>query len=215
MATRRVKFVGKTGHKRDNVCNSRLFWPYRGAILEVPEDVAVRLFAHPDVWVEPEDDDEGRPMSETVDYKLSGNLTRDDKIKVVIDIIESEDCLLEVMAHFGIDDDFIPETDGTEGINDIVDSVSGPGLSDVSITELEEETSDPGEESGPAAVVSFSPDPQEAIVQAINMLDRDNKDHFTDTGMPRVEAISGLLGYTITAQQRTVAWDTVQESEGN
>ncbi len=52
MSTRMIKFVGKAPRKRDNVTFSNLVWEEQGAVLPVPEAIAVRLLKHPDVWAD-------------------------------------------------------------------------------------------------------------------------------------------------------------------
>jgi len=226
MATRRVKFIGRTAHKRDNVCQSNLFWKYRGAIQVAPEDIAIRLFTHSDVWVEADDDDNGSPMTKGIKIKLDEGMSRDDRVNLVIKIINDDDCLLEVMSHFGDEsiilsgddavdhqanydrlvkleaDALLPDSDqgaGDDATGDGTDNVKG--LADVG-------------EPGVGDVVAFSPVREDAIIQAIEALDRDNEEHFTKEGIPRVEAIEGLLNYEVSASERTAAWDTIQEGEG-
>ena len=226
MATRRVKFIGRTKAKRDNVCRSNLLWPYRGAIQVAPEDIAIRLFTHPDVWVEADDDDEGLPMDDSNPFEeMKTGMTAQDRINLAIKIIEKDDCLLEVMANFGNslvvdgDDDAVDHQANYERLLkleaeeaadveiDIPDHAQGAG-DDVSGDGLEKADK-------PADVIAFSVVREDAIIEAINALDRDNEAHFTKDCIPRVEAISGLLGYEVAASERTAAWDTIQEGEGS
>lgn len=44
------------------------------------------------------------------------------------------------------------------------------------------------------------------ILAAAEMLDPENSDHFTTTGLPQVKALEALLGYYITAEERDTAW---------
>lgn len=200
MATRRIKFIGNTPYKKDNVCRSNLFWPYPGAIVEAPEDIASRLMAHKDVWVEADPDDKGEPSDKDKALSLGENLTRDERIDIAIGIIKEQDCLMEVMAHFEGDDVGPPDDDLSELNSETDGLVDAPPIP---------------EKPKQAPVVAFSLNRDEAVVQAINALNRDSDRDFTKEGVPRVEAISGLLGYEITAAERTSAWDTVMEGEGN
>ena len=225
MATRRVKFIGPTVSKRDNVCRSNLLWKFRGAIQVAPEDIAIRLFTHPDVWVEPDEDDKGLPMDELSPLiQLKAGMTADERINLAIKIIEKEDCLLEVMGYFG--NSLIVDSD--DGVNhqanyerllkieadeanhveiDVPDHAQGPGEGIIG---------DGLKEAAKISdVIAFSPVREDAIIEAINALDRDSDAHFTKDGIPRVEAISGLLGYEVAASERTAAWDTIQEGEGS
>lgn len=46
-----VRYIGTKPLKRDTVTDSLAIWPGQNSVCEVPQDVAVRLFLHPDVWV--------------------------------------------------------------------------------------------------------------------------------------------------------------------
>jgi hypothetical protein len=45
-----VRYVGSKPIKRDTVTNSLAVWVGTNSVCEVPADVAVKLFLHPDVW---------------------------------------------------------------------------------------------------------------------------------------------------------------------
>ena len=213
MATRRVKFIGPTATKRDNVCRSNLFWKFRGAIQVAPEDIAIRLFTHFDVWVEAGEDDEGLPMDSVSPFEaMKTGLTRDDRIKLAINIIETDDCLLEVEEYFGMDRIDLSEVSDTEDQDDDVDT----GKPNDGLEDADDIIGDGFKEAAKLSdVIAFSVVREDAVIEAINALDRDSETHFTKDGIPRVEAISGLLGYEVAASERTAAWDTIQEGEGS
>ena len=223
MATRRVKFIGRTESKRDNVCRSNLLWKFRGAIQVAPEDIAIRLFTHPDVWIEPDEDDKGLPMDEKNPLdQMNAGMTADERIGLAIKIIEKEDCLLEVMAYFGnslvVDsDDGVNHQANYERLLKLEAEEANEVVADHAQGLAGADAVDDGPEKVDATndVIAFSPVREDAIIEAINALDRDNEAHFTKDGIPRVEAISGLLGYEVAASERTAAWDTIQEGEGS
>ena len=45
-----------------------------------------------------------------------------------------------------------------------------------------------------------------AIVETISLLDKDNKEHFTNDGKPDARVLSELLGWTVSAQERDAVW---------
>lgn len=53
------------------------------------------------------------------------------------------------------------------------------------------------------------------VEQAIDKLDPENKDDFTGSGLPRVEAIEALLGYDISADERNHVWELMNEDPGS
>lgn len=55
----------------------------------------------------------------------------------------------------------------------------------------------------------------EDIMKAIGQLGRENPDHFTGKGDPKVTAISEILGVDITASQRDEAWDRLDVLRGD
>jgi hypothetical protein len=210
MATRRVKFIGKTPYKKDNVCCTNLYWAYPGAIVVAPEDIAIRLLSHRDVWVEAADDDEGLEIGKKPILTLDEGLSRDEKIAIAISIIETESCLIEVMAHF--------DSEECERDEELVESIGDGTIIDKGLADINETTETnqvPDVKDDQVPVIAFSVNRDEAIVQAILRLDRDSEEHFTKEGVPRVEAIEGLLNYDVTAAERTAGWDTIQEAEGN
>lgn len=186
--SKRIKYIGKAPVKRDNVCRTTLFWPHPGAVVEAPDEIAVRLLAHKDVWIEASANDHGAPMR--VD---SGRpLTAEERVEAAIKEIEAADGWLYV--------DLYRET----------------GELPTQIQPAAEAGNDEGEAKPPPKAPSpfpFNNDREAAVVQAINMLNRKDEDHFTKQGVPRVEAISQLLGYEISAEERTKAWEFIQEGE--
>jgi len=50
-------------------------------------------------------------------------------------------------------------------------------------------------------------DKLQQIVDAIGLLDESNKNHFTGQGIPRVEALTEILGFEVTAADRNAAWE--------
>ncbi len=47
---------------------------------------------------------------------------------------------------------------------------------------------------------------KEAIIDAASQLDLDNEDHYTKAGLPDARALSGILGWTVTAAERNEAF---------
>lgn len=187
--SRRIKYIGKAPHKRDNVCRTTLFWPHQGAIVDTPDEIAVRLLAHKDVWVEAVPGDTGAPM----DASGGAPKTVEERVESAIKEIEACDGWFFV--------DLYRETGELP-------------------TQIQPATPDPDAGLGdpnPSPQVEtrfpFNNDREAAVIQAINLLNRKDEDHFTKQGIPRVEAISQLLGYEITAEERTKAWEHIQEGE--
>lgn len=50
--SRKIRFIGKSPIKRDNVAGSKMVWPHPGAVIEVPDEVAIRLIPYHTVFVE-------------------------------------------------------------------------------------------------------------------------------------------------------------------
>jgi hypothetical protein len=50
MANIKVRYIGKKPVKKDTVTESLVLWYGENSVAEVPEEVAFRLFQHPDVW---------------------------------------------------------------------------------------------------------------------------------------------------------------------
>jgi len=181
---KRLKYIGKQPMKKDNVCNTAITWAYRGAVCSVPDEIAPRLLAHSDVWVEADPDDKGEPMEDdktalletAINPATGAPATREDKLIACVQVIN--------------------ELDGWDYVDTYRNSIP-------KIPEPEETESQP----------VFSMDKEEAIVQAIMVMDRDNELQFTAQGIPRVEALEKLLGYPITAEQRSEAWAKIEESE--
>lgn len=196
METIRVKYIGKAPVKHDNVCRTSLYWPFAGAICIVQADIAHRLFAHTETWVEAADDDEGKQIVISGVGKLDSNLTRDEKIKIAIDILVEYEAFAEVNAFLGEDMLDIPDEDGKKGEADTAPIPIKAGLSSVK-----------------KVATGFSPDQNESVIEAIKLLNLDDEEHFTKEGIPRVEAISGLLGHEITAEERTSAWDEMLKAD--
>ena len=48
------------------------------------------------------------------------------------------------------------------------------------------------------------------ILDAIKELDRDNPEHFTQQGIPRVGAIEGVMGEDVEAHERDKAWSMIK-----
>ena len=48
--TREIQYIGRKPVKSDTIARSGLFWPHRGAVLEVPEGLARQFLQHPLVW---------------------------------------------------------------------------------------------------------------------------------------------------------------------
>jgi hypothetical protein len=65
----------------------------------------------------------------------------------------------------------------------------------------------------PARPLGMANDPEDAIRDAIRQLNPKNPAHFTTNGTPRIEAIADLLGYQISAQERTRIWSDMQVDE--
>jgi len=53
----------------------------------------------------------------------------------------------------------------------------------------------------------------ELIVEAIDKLDPDNPEHYTTTGIPRVDALESASGITISAKQRDKAFQKYWDAE--
>ena len=50
------------------------------------------------------------------------------------------------------------------------------------------------------------------IVQAIDVLDPEAREHWTGTGKPHTLALSGAVGFDVTSAERDVAWRTYQSA---
>ena len=61
-----------------------------------------------------------------------------------------------------------------------------------------------------ASEAEAGPSREEQIRDAIAELDPGNTAHFTEAGLPRVEAIESLVGFDITAGERDVVWGLIQ-----
>lgn len=160
MATERVRYlknVSRQERKIDNVCNSRIVWNGIGAVMPVPESVAVKLLQYPTVWQE---------------------VVPGQNAPVVTTAPQGQPSL---MGDVGI----IPGQGGSQGGSGGAPPTPNPAPA----TDLEK---------------------VEKAVEAIGRLDPLNPEHFTNQGIPRVDAIGKLLGYDITAEQRDAAWAAVQ-----
>ena len=87
--SKRIKYIGNQPWKRDNVCRTSLTWKHPGAIVECPDEVAVRLLNHPDVWVEAAPGDKGLPMQDMCHHV--GPMTREERIEAAIKTIDEQD----------------------------------------------------------------------------------------------------------------------------
>lgn len=59
-----------------------------------------------------------------------------------------------------------------------------------------------------------SVDPIHYLVKKMGLLDKDNKEHWTNDNKPDTRALSKLMGSAVSAADRDRAWDLYQETEG-
>lgn len=67
------------------------------------------------------------------------------------------------------------------------------------------------------AVKDAAPDPAEraAVIQAaIANLDKENPENWLKDSRPVVNALSAVLGFTVSAAERDAAWQSIQEAQG-
>ena len=193
-----IRYVGKQPKKRDNVAGSAFVWYRRGEVHDVPRGIAVRLLLHPDVWVVADGEKDplkGTPITGLSDADVAKELpgmtylmTRVEQIKAAIDLIDRLDGWDDVAAYREMGEIVMPEATVKQALGALHSEV---------ITK-----------------VGFSNERQESIAEAIRLLDPNNKEHFTDTGIPRVDAINALLGSDepVTALERTEIWEEIQEA---
>lgn len=193
-----LRYIGKQPKKRDNVAGSSFKWNRRGEVVDVPKTIALKLLQHPDVWVVADSNSDpmkGEPHAGLSDEKIAQGLlppgaqyvmTRSEKIKAAIDLIESLNGWDEVVAYRQLGEVVKPTH---HYLND----------------EYKMEVT---------LAASFSNEREEAIAEAIALLDTDNTDHFTDQGVPRVNAINELLSgmEPATAVERNEVWLKIQEA---
>lgn len=191
-----VRYVGLQPRKRDNVTHSAYVWSRRGEIQDVPRNIAVQLLLHPTVWVVA--DSEKDPLKGTgpeglsdadLPKELPGTvlMTRTEQIRAAIALIDRLDGWDDVATYREMGEIVQPAPTQAEK------ALKTAGL----------------------RAASFSNEREEAIGEAIRLLESDNKEHFTDTGVPRVDAINGLLNSDepVTAAERTEVWEKMQEMD--
>ncbi|MBA5779524.1 hypothetical protein H2509_20530 [Stappia sp. F7233] len=80
-----------------------------------------------------------------------------------------------------------------------------------------------GEYKGPPVSAAEKPAPVKpkgekltaAIVAAVKDLDDENDDHFTRSGLPVLAELEKRLGYDVTAEERDIAWASLQAGQTN
>lgn len=77
-------------------------------------------------------------------------------------------------------------------------------------TLLQTQTNQGGDTQGALGDGTLSDGVKLTLEQAFAQLQPDNKDHFTGTGLPQLDALEKLVGHKVTSAERAEAWAAYQ-----
>jgi len=178
---RYFQYIGNKPVKPDNVAKTGIIWNGKGDIKAVPAGAADRLLSHPDIWVEVP-----RRVAEDV-AKGFGVVTVD-----VIGDQYAEKCS-DAMAVAKVDGDLAYAAMALGNTDALTIPADAPPIRN-------DDTPDPLPPEDDVVITA------EDVKSAIFTLDRANPEHFTETGKPRVKAVSAAIGQTVTAALVAEAW---------
>ncbi|MEE8429046.1 MAG: hypothetical protein V3S33_06045 [Gammaproteobacteria bacterium] len=184
----RIKFVGPTRNKRDNVCRTNTYWPCRGAIRDVSPNIAVQLLNHPTVFVRAGENE----VSAELQVPATGT--------PVINTIKTPPLNTLSLADAGNPENVTPPAQ-PQAVQPV--ATTPPATPAVSI---------PPAQAAEAGVIANAGSREKAIEGAILTLDENDPNAFTSDGAPILSAVSHALGVDVAPDDLISVWDQMVDA---
>lgn len=95
-------------------------------------------------------------------------------------------------------------------VGEYADGLSLASLDEPTAKNLLPEANQGGNSQGPLGSRALSDGVKLTLEQAFAQLQPDNKEHFTGTGLPQLDALERLVGHKVTSAERAEAWEAYQ-----
>ena len=118
--SRHIRYIGSNPKQKDNIVGSRTAWPHPGAVVEVPEEVAVRLIPHHTVFVEYKADND---PGDEVCYKVMTGTNECHYVNSKGEVVDAPKDVLDVQTVPPVDTDFAFSNDKDTAIRQAIEMI--------------------------------------------------------------------------------------------